>query len=204
MTFVEKVLALVGALRSAGIEFGIGGALALGYHTDDPRTTADIDVNISVPTDGAEFVLNSLPKGIDWDQSHLDQIQRDGQTRAYWRDGHTPVDLFFPQADFHDSVARETREVPFGETSIPIISADHLAVFKALFDRPKDWVDIQAMVDSGSVNLDRVRTQLQDLLGPDDFRLSRLGDLRPATGAAPSTPVIDWPAIRERQRRRPS
>ncbi|MDP9431528.1 MAG: hypothetical protein M3P91_02080 [Actinomycetota bacterium] len=48
-----------------------------------------------------------------------------------------------------------------------------LVLFKALFDRPKDWVDIATVVDAGAVDRDHVRDGLIALLGTDDPRVER-------------------------------
>ena len=73
----------------------------------------------------------------------VDVVERDGQVRLAWDD--TPVDLFFSYDRFHDAAAKGVRVVPFADTTIPILAAEHLVVCKVIFDRPKDWVDIDAM-----------------------------------------------------------
>jgi hypothetical protein len=40
--------------------------------------------------------------------------------------------------------------VRFGPVEIPILSPEHLIVCKAIFDRPRDWVDIEEMVSWGT------------------------------------------------------
>ena len=35
--------------------------------------------------------------------------------------------------------------VPFADARIRVLSPEHLTVCKAVFDRPKDWVDIEAI-----------------------------------------------------------
>ena len=50
---VGKVLALHRAFEAAGVIHAFGGALALAYWTADPRATADIDVNVSLPASAA-------------------------------------------------------------------------------------------------------------------------------------------------------
>ena len=59
----------------------------------------------------------------------------------------TPIDLFFAYDPFHEAAAAGRRVVPFGGGTIPILAAEHLMVCKAIFNRPKDWVDIDSMVD---------------------------------------------------------
>jgi hypothetical protein len=174
--FVEKVLAVDRSLRAGGFRYSFGGAIALGYHVESPRATADIDVNITIDVDGAESVLRALPSNVRWAEADLRQIQRTGQVRLFWAE--TPVDLFFPQHALHDLVASRSVDVPFAGTTIPVISATDLTIFKALFDRPKDWIDIDAMAAYGSPDLGEARRWLTDLLGADDHRVARLEQIR--------------------------
>jgi hypothetical protein len=109
---------------------------------------------------------------VHWDEKDLSQIRRTGQVRIFWAE--TPIDLFFPQHALHDLVAARSVVVPFAGSRIPIISATDLTIFKAMFDRPKDWVDIDAMVAYGSPDVAEVRQWLTDLLGANDQRLPRL------------------------------
>jgi hypothetical protein len=60
---------------------------------------------------------------------------------------------------------------------IPVLSAEFLAIFKAMFNRTKDWADLEAMVEEGSFNSDFVVSQLVDLLGAQDTRIERLSRL---------------------------
>ncbi len=46
-------------------------------------------------------------------------------------------------------------------------------LFKALFDRPRDWVDLAAVVEADAVDAAVVRRQLLALLGPDDPRVAK-------------------------------
>lgn len=174
--FADKVLAVDAHLRAGGYTYSFGGAIALTYHVESPRATADIDVNITLDVSEAESVLRALPPDVRWDVADLRQIQRTGQVRVFWAE--TPIDLFFPQHALHDRVASHSVDVPFGDTSIPVISATDLTIFKALFDRPKDWLDIDAMVAYGTPDLDEVERWLTDLMGADDHRLRRLAAVR--------------------------
>jgi len=60
---------------------------------------------------------------------------------------------------------------------IPILAANDLAVFKAFFDRTKDWADIEAMIDARSLDIHTVIGWLVDLRGPEDHRVERLRTL---------------------------
>lgn len=171
-TFVEKILAVADALRVGNVEFAFGGAIALGYHVENPRATADIDVNITVDTAKARGVLGKLPAAVTWSHHDVRQIKRDGQVRLFW--DRTPVDLFFPQHDLHAVVAGRVERVPFAGTTIPIISATDLTIFKALFNRTQDWADIENMLAHGRVDRPEARDWLVRLMGSDDPRLARL------------------------------
>jgi hypothetical protein len=166
------VLGLHEALESAGIGHAFGGALALALHVEQPRGTADIDVNISLPTDRAAAVLVALPRGISHSPDDLAAIERDGQVRLWW--GRTPVDLFFPQHLLHRVVAGRTVMMPLGDGVVPVLSATDLTVFKALFDRTKDWADIEEMVAFGSPDMEEAVAWLDQIVGADDPRSERL------------------------------
>lgn len=174
MNLVEQLIAIHRGLDAGGIEHAFGGAIALAYWTQDPRGTSDIDVNLFVGVDRCEHVLDALPEGVTRDEASIAAIRRDGQARLWW-DG-TPVDVFFDYAEIHAAAARHRRIVPFGGGEIPILAAVELAVFKAMFDRTKDWADIEAMIDARRLDVDAVRDHLVAMLGEGDDRLDRLGE----------------------------
>ncbi len=130
-------------------------------------------------------MFEALPDPVRWSHEDVRQVQKVGQVRLFWDDN--PVDLFFSTHAFHDQAASEIIEVPFAGTTIPILGATELTVFKAFFSRTKDWADIESMVDTGSVDLHRALGWLLDLLGPDDDRLVRMRALleRPPPGDEP-------------------
>jgi hypothetical protein len=182
------------ALSAAGVRHAFGGALALAYHTAEPRSTVDIDVNIATPVDRAADLLQRLPAGVAWSSADVRTIERDGQVRLYWQ--RTPLDLFFPQHELHDEVDAYVERVPFGSARIPILSATHLCVFKALFDREKDWVDIGEMLAFGKVDRVRVEQWLTTIVGEADPRLRKWA-ARCATADAnePSAAFYRLPAV---------
>jgi hypothetical protein len=85
--------------------------------------------------------------------------------RLLWE--RTPIDLFFSVLPFHDDVERNIRHVMFGDRTIPVLSCTALAVFKAMFDRPRHWVDIEAMVEAGSLDLDEAKRWVLEMAGED-------------------------------------
>lgn len=169
-------------LRAVGIENALGGALALGYHIDDPRGTRDIDVNVSVPAERAQEVLCALPADVPWNEETLARIRRDDQVRIMWPvDGGKPIplDLFFAVSALHDTARARSVTVQMAGEAVQVLSATDLTIFKALFNRGKDWVDIEAMLDAhdSSVDVDDAVGWLAEIVGPDDSRCDRLREL---------------------------
>lgn len=72
--------------------------------------------------------------------------------------------------------ARNCRLVPFSGSQIPVLGPVELAVFKAMFDRNRDWADIEAMLGAESLDVDALREHLTGLLGTSNRRLARLDE----------------------------
>ncbi len=170
-----KVVAIDRALTDAKVPHAIGGAIALAYYAE-PRATVDVDVNVFVATEHWPDIRAALaPLGVDVD---LDEsaLARDGQVRLWW--DRNPVDLFFSYDPFHDEMEGATRRVPFAGSRIPIISPEHLAICKAIFDRPKDWLDIEAMlIVTDPLDVSAIESWLTRMVAFDDRRLSKLGEI---------------------------
>ena len=179
-----KLVAIHRALDSAGIEHAFGGAIALAYAVPEPRATIDIDINISVPVDLAQSVVDALPDGVVARPGVVDRIAHDGQDRLRW--GDVPVDLFFPQHEFHAVVARRVRCEPFRDTVIPVITPTDLTVFKALFNRRKDWPDIESMLRAGAVDEAEATRWTRTIVGADHPSHLKLVELMSEVRATPS------------------
>jgi hypothetical protein len=125
MLFDEKIVALEQALERAGIPHAFGGANAFAYY-GIPRATADIDLNVFVPTSRAREVLAVLGAlGVSTsDPALVERIDRDGQARVFWE--KTPIDLFFSYDALHDSSMERRRAVDFGGDTIHVLSAEDL------------------------------------------------------------------------------
>jgi hypothetical protein len=175
VTLQEQIVALHRSLAAHDLPHAFGGAIALAYATEDPRGTSDIDVNVFVGVEEAARALAALPEGVDVPRGTSEKIARDGQIRLWW--GPTPVDLFFDYAPVHADAAANRRTVPFGGTEIPVLGPVELAVFKVMFDRLRDWGDIEEMLRAGMLDVDAVRAALAPMLAPDDRRFARLDEL---------------------------
>lgn len=170
-SFVDLVVRVDDLLNAARLEHAFGGALALMQHVAEPRATWDIDVNVSVGPERAADVLEALASVVSYDDGDLARLTADRQVRVFA--GRYPIDIFLAVHEFHDDLRLAVTRRHFGSTQLPYVSATHLTVLKALFDRPKDWVDIQEMLWAGTVDVERSLGWLVRLLGDDD-RVSRL------------------------------
>jgi hypothetical protein len=174
----EKIVAIHRALAAADVPHAFGGALALAWCTERARGTIDIDVNVFADASRAAEVLDALPDGVAWSADDLARVERDGQTRLWW--DTTPVDLFMNTTDFHAQLAGRSRWEHFAGIEVPFLSCSDLAVFKAFFNRTKDWADLEEMAAVGALDVDRVVGVLTRYLGPTDERLERLQALASA------------------------
>ena len=146
-TLADKIMTIDASLDRAGLDHAFGGALALALHVEEPRATRGP-------------VVRHRPGSGD----------HDGQIRLFWDD--TPVDLFLSTHAFHTEARAHTTKVPFAGATIPVLGATELAVFKGFFSRTKDWANIEAMIEVGSVDTHRALGWLVDLLGAADERVT--------------------------------
>ena len=172
MNLPRKIVGIHRALTNAGVPHAFGGALALAWCTQRARGTIDIDVNLFVPPAEVRATLASLPKGVRWSDGDVALIERDGQARLWW--DTTPVDVFFNTTDFHERAADRARLEPFLGVDIPFLACRDLAVFKAFFNRTKDWADLEEMADAGALDVEAVLGVLTRYLGGEDERVARV------------------------------
>ena len=170
-TLVKQILGVHQMLDVGGVAHAFGGALALAFHVGEPRATRDIDVNMFLPPQGVDKIEQALAKQVTFSDEQRDAARADGQVRVFW--GDTPIDIFFSTHKFHDDAMRYVEKHNFAGAPIPILGADHLAVFKAFYNRTKDWADIEEMFAVDSLDHPRVVGWLLRLLGPDDERVRR-------------------------------
>jgi hypothetical protein len=171
----DRLVAVHDALTAAHVPHAFGGAIALAYCTEEPRGTRDIDVNLFVGTATAAAVLAKLPDGVTVRPTEINTAERDGQVRVWWDD--TPLDLFFAVHEFHREVEANVRWVPFVGRDIPVIDCAAVVVFKALFNRTRDWADIEAVVEAGAVDRAQALGWVERLVGSGSPIATRLASL---------------------------
>ncbi len=185
---VSKIFAVHEMLDSLRVPHQFGGAIALAWYRS-PRATVDIDLNVTLAPEHAAPVLGALQHmGVTVTDADRALIARDGQGRLVFDGSY--LDLFFATLDLHHEMAEKAREVTLGPMQIPILAPEHLVVCKAVFDRPKDWVDIEEIVRWGTaVDARTVLRWIDRLLGAESLQRARLADL-----LASSEARSPWPA----------
>lgn len=172
---VGKIRELHDTLAQREIPHAFGGALALAWCTERARGTIDIDVNLLIPASDWQRALDALPNDVKVTQKDRQLLKRDGQVRVWWE--RTPLDLFLNSTDFHEGIAERVRWEDFAGSSLPFLSCFDLAVFKAFFNRTKDWADLEEMAQAGTLDRERVQATLIGYLGADDERVAKLSTL---------------------------
>jgi hypothetical protein len=169
---------LAARLEAAGCEYALGGAIALGFWAE-ARGTLDVDVTLYLPADDPAGCVQLLEKlGCEFDRSKvLDTLKEHSfcQVRLLG----IRLDVFLPMSSFYDAAKARRREVPIGNSRACIWDAETLCVFKMIFFRQKDLVDIESILRTQGTSLDRewVEQSLRDLYGNRDPRITRWREL---------------------------
>lgn len=161
------------AFDARGISYALGGALAYGQY-GIPRATNDVDVNVFVEPATFAVVfdaLRALGIAVD-DAAARDAADREGL--IVLRFGDYRLDVFTPSIAFSWEAERtRVRHIVEG-TEVWFLSAEALCVFKLLFFRGKDVVDLERLVAVHGAALDAayVRARIAEMLGEDDARVA--------------------------------
>lgn len=177
----DKLHEIHDTLETAGIAHAFGGAIALAYCVEEPRGTRDIDVNIFLDSSQAASALAALPNGVRVSDEDVATIERDGQTRLFWEG--VPIDVFLNTLPLHESVAASLVWVPMEGRTVPMLDCASLAIFKAFFDRTRDWADLEEIAKATPEDIEDAAATIAELVGEDDpgcVRLRSLLETRPA------------------------
>jgi hypothetical protein len=181
---VGRIISLHEMLHSIGLPHQFGGAIALAWYRN-PRATTDIDINLTLSPEAAEPILQAFALlGVTITAEDRAAIAVDGQARLDWDGSY--LDVFFATMELHFEMAERAHVVRFGPVDIPILAPEDLIICKAVFDRPKDWLDIEEMLRWGTeVDAARALGWVGDILGPQSRQYSRLNELLSAGAAGP-------------------
>jgi len=165
-------LRLAGALDRARVTYAIGGALAYGLW-GDPRGTRDVDLNLFVEEQELGSALEVLvDAGVSIDRSAALEEASAGGVLIGDYDGMR-IDLFAPSIPFSWEAARTRVRLTVRNQPAWYLSAEATTVFKLLFFRSKDLVDIEKLVVVQGDALDRsyVRRWMVEMMGEEDERV---------------------------------
>lgn len=164
---------LIDALERAQIAYAFGGAIAYSAWAE-PRATRDIDLNIWLDLDQFEpafLVLESC--GVTLDRVAARRAAEERGMFVAWH-GEYRIDIFVPSVPFYAEALARRQRVRMANRDTWVLSPETLAVFKMLFYRPKDVVDVGRMLDILGTSFDAVfvRRWLVDMLGEDEERIA--------------------------------
>lgn len=174
----ETAQLIADALEQANMPYAIGGALALAI-AGVPRGTLDVDVNVFAAEEFVPEAIRILQRlGIELDPTEaVARAQLDGMFVGRWEGMR--IDVFLPSIPFAFEAQRTRIQVTDAEGwSGWFLSAEAIAVFKLLFFRGKDQVDLERLV-AVRQELDHgyIRRWIVDMMGDDDPRTQRWDDI---------------------------
>jgi hypothetical protein len=175
---LEAGLALARAFDTHHIPYALGGALAYGIW-GIPRATLDVDVNVFIEQHELTKLATALASlGIVVDIQRLESESAAKGMSVVWF-GPYRVDLFTPSIEFSREAERTRRWIDIEGERTCFLSAESIAVFKLLFFRAKDIVDLERLIEVQGPALDcaYVRKELVGMMGEDDERVRRWDEL---------------------------
>ena len=162
------------ALEAARVPYAIGGAIAYGMY-GPPRATNDVDVTVFVDAGRLAPVFDALAGiGATLDRGAAAARAHDrGDFQATV--GGLRVDVFVPSIPFYESAEKRVRRAVLGGRPVTILAPEDLAVFKLLFFRTKDVLDLERLVaiQGGTLDAGYVRRWIVDMCGENDARVKR-------------------------------
>jgi hypothetical protein len=144
-----------------------------------PRATRDVDVNVFVDDGKLEDAIDAPhAAGVTFD----DDEARKGQADGGFFVGHlgpVRIDVFTPSIPFSWEAARTRVRVAQDGSALWFLSAESTVVFKLLFYRGKDLVDVERLVAAKRTEVDHayIRRWLVEMLGDDDKRVETYDDI---------------------------
>lgn len=159
------------ALEVAGVDYAIGGALALGIH-GTLRATRDVDVNVFCEPAQLSKALAALAgAGVKVNEATaLQEASTEGWFTG-WLDA-VRIDVFVPSIDFSWEAARRRVQRSFAGTLLWFLSAESLCIFKLLFFRTKDLADLEQLVRTTELDRVWVKETISSLMGAEDERVA--------------------------------
>jgi hypothetical protein len=145
MNPAEAAQRLGDQLEDAGLDYAIGGALALGVW-GAPRLTNDVDLSIFAPATELDRVGDAFDRaGVIFDRADaVRTIERIGMFKG--RLGGIVIDAFMSRHPHMDEMQRRRQRVlgPDG-SHLYFVSPEDLCVLKLVYGRDKDIADLERL-----------------------------------------------------------
>jgi hypothetical protein len=175
----EAAAAVAKALTEAGIDYAIGGALALAAY-GIARMTQDADLSVFMPAENLEPLFDALERAGCLFQR--EQAQRSVGHMSFFRvlRATIEVDLFVAFHSLHHAARARRVKLPGpGGEPLWFLSAEDLAVHKLALFRDKDRIDLERLFAAQGPRLDLayVRRWVEYLTPEKDPRRDLLADL---------------------------
>ncbi|MFN0246174.1 MAG: DUF6036 family nucleotidyltransferase [Kofleriaceae bacterium] len=176
MNALEAACRLSERLDEAGIDYAIGGALALGVW-GAPRATRDVDLSVFVDDRNLASVVDAFERaGVRFDHAAaISDVARIGFFRGVM--GKVPIDTFISRHPHFWEMRARRRVVrtPDGH-DLYFVTAEDLCVMKLVYGRDKDVTDLERLFAVRGLDVSYIRHWLARIaVGPD--RLEVLDDL---------------------------
>jgi hypothetical protein len=172
-TITQVVVRLIDTLEASGEVYAFGGAIALATWSE-PRATADVDVILWIDASRVDRAVALVQAaGVTVDEAAA-RAQVESRGMFVGMAGFVRVDVFVPSIPFYEEAKGRRVATTIAGRQTWVHSAEVLTVFKLLFFRPKDLLDIERMLQVQGANFDRafVRRALVDMLD-DDPRVAK-------------------------------
>jgi len=162
---------VVNTLEREGLPSAIGGALAYGVH-GHPRMTRDADLNTFVRCDDESNLAKlistmkdlgaSLAPGLSEEQ--MIQKAKDGNCFTFHLNDHK-IEIFTNTVPF--SLFDEAMKKRIRVSGTYVLSAESITIFKLLFNRQQDLLDVEKIIIRNQKQLDvaYIRHSLIEILG---------------------------------------
>lgn len=169
----ETLRALAKVLDGRQVRWFVFGAQAVSVR-GAPRATQDIDITVEVPRpDLAELVSALNRAGLRHRYPEIaDQLLADASVLPLCHASGMEVDLVVAGSGLEALALAESTRLAIDGVVVPVASATHLLVMKALAGRGKDLDDMRALLASGDVDLQTARDllgQLEEALDQSDL-----------------------------------
>lgn len=164
LPFVEVLRDLLAWLTDCGLDGAIIGGVAASI-LGRPRMTQDVDVlTMAEPgrwqqmleTAGDHGLVARPDDPVELAHRHRVLLLRHGATG-------TDVDVTLGGLPFEEAIIRRAVRVQAGGLTIPVATPEDLMVMKALARRPRDWADVEALLQHHpDADLDYVKRRLRE------------------------------------------